>query len=271
MEEKNSIDTAKKSSAKNFLLMTLLVMVLLGVAIYANKWKGNCRVAEVVVEGNRIIPARTILASAKVPSNNLLFDLDLYAIEQRVMKNEFVKSAAVHRDIPNRVRISIEERIPVAAMVLDRLYYLDAAGYVLPPARSQFIFDLPVLTGTLPTNECVAGKQTKNRNALDALYILSVAKEIDEDMHRNISEIRIDGNQDFVFYTSEFGIPVILGREHVGTKLVKFDSFWKSVVARNGAHGLQYIDLRFEDQVVARYSVLSGAKNLLPSHVDKEL
>lgn len=272
MTEELEIRQQKKPTAKkHFLLMALLVLALVGAAVYANMWKENRRVSEVVIEGNKIIPAKDILAIAKVPAGSILFKLDLFAIEQRVLKNEFVKSVAVHRDIPNRVRISIEERIPVAAIVVDKLYYLDADGYVLPPVRSQSIFDLPVLNGSLPKSELMPGKQTKNKNVLDALHVLSVAMEIDREMYRNISEIRIDGEKDFIFYTTEFGIPVILGREQFGLKLVKFDAFWKTMVARNGARELQYVDLRFEEQVVVRYSVLSGAKNLLASHVDKEL
>jgi cell division protein FtsQ len=244
---------------------------VLSVAVYANMWKENRRVAEVVVEGNRIIPAKDILTLAKVPANSLLFDLDLYEIEQRVVKNEFVKSAAVHRDIPNRVRITVEERVPVAAMTMnDRLYYLDAEGNVLPPARSQFIFDLPVLTGSLPAAEFVAGKPTKNREALEALYILSVAKEVDEDLYGNISEIRLASGTDCMMYTSDAGIPVIIGRDNIGAKLVKFDAFWRSIVARQGADALQYIDLRFDDQVVVS-SILSGAKNLGLTAPEKRL
>lgn len=250
----NTTDQPKKINAKkHFLLMILLGGVLLGVAIYANIWKENRRATEVVVEGNRVLAAKDILTLAAVPGNSLMFDLDLYAIEQRVGKNPYVKSVAVHRDIPNRVRISIEERIPVAAVVMDRLYYLDAEGYVLPPARSQSIFDLPVLTG-LPPGEFVSGVRTKNRDALDALSILSVAQEIDDELYRNISEVHFDENTDPVLYTAEFGIPVVLGREQIGINLVKFDSFWKSVVAKNGAQQLQYIDLRFEDQVVVRWN-----------------
>jgi cell division protein FtsQ len=257
--EHNTPETIKKASAKkHFLLMALLVIVVVVVAVYANMWKENRGVGEVVVEGNKIISTKDILAIAKVPSGAMMFELDLFAIEQRVMKNEFVKSVAVHRDVPNRVRISIEERVPVAAMVMDKLQYLDAEGYVLPPARSLFIFDLPVLSGSLPKDELLAGKQTKNKNVLDALYMLSVAKEVDEEMYRNISEIRIDGGKDLMFYTAEFGIPVIVGRGSIGTKMVKFDGFWREVVARNGAHDLQYIDLRYDEQVVVRWSREQG-------------
>ncbi len=243
----------KTNAKKHFLLMILLGAVLLGLAIYANVWKENRRATEVVVEGNRILAAKDILVLAVVPGNSLMFELDLFAIERRVSKNPYIKSVAVHRDIPNRVRISIEERVPVAAFVLDRLYYLDADGYVLPPARSQSIFDLPVLTG-LPSGGFVSGARTKNRDALDALSILSVAQAIDGELYRNISEIHFEENKDAVFYTAEFGIPVVLGREQVGINLVKFDAFWKSVVAKNGAQQLQYIDLRFEDQVVVRWN-----------------
>ncbi len=244
----------RPSAKKHFVLMALLVVVVVSIAMYANTWKETRLVSEVVVEGNRIIPDKDILASAKVPNGTPLFALDLFAIEQRVAKNQFVKSVAVHRDIPHRVRISIEERIPVAAMVLDKVYYLDADGYVLPPARSQFIFDLPVLSGSLSHSELLPGQQTSSKNVLEALSLLAIAREVDEEMYRNISEIRIDGNKDLMFYTAELGVPVIVGRGNFGTKMVTFDSFWREVVARNGAYELQYIDLRYDEQVVVRWS-----------------
>ena len=49
-------------------------------------------------------------------------------------------------------------------------------------------------------------------------------------------------------------MPVLFGQGNVPEKLVKFDSFWKDYVARDGVQDLQYVDLRFEDQVVARWN-----------------
>jgi cell division septal protein FtsQ len=254
-EDTITVKMPARSAAKiSFLLMALLLVVLAGIAVYANVWKGSRRVVEVTVEGNRIVAAKDILALAKVPANNLMFDLDLYAIEQRILKNEYVKSAAVYRDIPNRIRITIEERVPVVAIVLERLCYLDDEGVILPPARSQFIFDLPLLTGMMTESELTYGKPTTNKNVLQGLEILSVAKAVDKEMYRNISEICLEANKGFVFYTAEFGVPVVLGRGDIGTKLVKFEGFWKSVVSRNSPEDLQYIDLRFNDQVVVQWS-----------------
>jgi cell division septal protein FtsQ len=120
------------------------------------------------------------------------------------------------------------------------------------------VFDLPVLTGVLDGREFSPGKPIRNKDVLEALRVLSLARQVDDDVFRNISEICVASGKDFVFYTAEFGVPVILGREEIGIQLVKFESFWKSVVARQGADRLQYIDLRFEDQVVVRWNHNDG-------------
>lgn len=246
--------TPKHSPAKrNFILMTMLMCVVVGVSLYANRWKDDRRIAETVVEGNAIVDTRDILALARVPVNAPLFSIDLFAIEQRVMKNPFIKSVSVRRDVPNRVRIKVEERTPVAVLPADRVYYVDAEGVILPPARSQAIFDVPVLAGIVPADELVAGKRSTRKTLHDALYFLSLAQEIDENLYRNISEIRLTVAGDFMFFTAEFGVPVLVGKEQFGPRLVKFDGFWASVVARNGAARLQQVDLRFEEQIVVRW------------------
>lgn len=244
----------KRSGKMNFLLMVALVLTLLGLAMYANSWKNNRRVATVVVEGNRIVSSREIVALADVPLRELIFEIDLYAIEQRVLRHPYVKSAAVHRDLPDRIRITIEERKPVAVLAQGTLYYLDAEGYVLPSTRAEAVFDLPVLSVALPQKDCVPGRQSTNPIVREALALLSVARAVDDEVYRNISEINLDGASGFVFYTAEFGIPVLLGRERIGVKLVTFGEFWKKIVARRGANALESIDLRFEDQVVVRWN-----------------
>jgi cell division protein FtsQ len=255
MDETNdNIQAVTPSGKKHFLLLIALAAALLGLALYANAWKDNRRVAKVVVEGNRIVPSREIIELADVPLDELMFAIDLYVIEQRILKQPYVKSAAVHRDLPDRIRITIEEREPVAVLAQGTLNYLDAEGYVLPAMRTEAAFDLPVLSVSLTPRECVVGRQTTNSTVREALQILTLARAVDEALYRNISEINADGAHGFVFYTAEYGIPVYLGRERIGAKLVTFSEFWKQIVARQGAHALEVIDLRFEDQVVVRWN-----------------
>jgi hypothetical protein len=90
---------------------------------------------------------------------------------------------------------------------------------------------------------------------LDALHVLAVARAIDEHLHANISEVKLNGGAGMMIYTSDAAVPVILGRTNIGAQLVKLAAFWKEVVARHGADNMQYIDLRFEEQVVVRQVV----------------
>jgi len=246
-------EQAHSRGGVHWLIFIMLALGALGAVVWANIWKGDLKVKEVRVEGNRIVHADDILAAAAIQKNEKLFAVDLFAAERRVCRNQFLKSVTITRDVPGRITISLVERVPVAAIVLEKMMYIDDEGYVLPPVRSEYIFDIPVLTGTLPQDELIPGRRISSYAMREALSVLTLAQQIDEQLYRKISEVHAGGKDDLVFYTAEAGVPVIVGHEDIGIKLVKFDSFWRQMVDRRGAQELKYIDLRFQDQVVVKW------------------
>ena len=235
------------------LLLAGLVAGLAGAAIWANLWKGDLRVAEVVVRGNGIVLAREILALAAIPKESRLFAVDLFAARQRIEKNAFIRSASVTRDVPDRITIDVEERVPVAALAGERLLYLDAEGFLLPHILSTQIFDIPVLTGDVHRSELVPGRRAPFPDLRDALALLSAARRFEDALYRRISEVHIGSDGEMTLYTAEAGVPVLFGRGEMAEKLAKFDAFWHAFVEHRGASALESIDLRFEDQVVVRW------------------
>ena len=236
------------------LVMVLLLIATVGVTLGANMWTRDFTVKEVRAEGNRIVSSSDIISLAAIPKNQKLFEVDLNQARKRVQSNQFIKTVAVNRDVPDRISITVEERVPVAAIACDRILYLDAEGVVLPPARSEFIFDLPVITGALPAAECVPGKRVASDALHEALQIAVTAQKVNDDFYRLISEVHIDAGGSIELYTSESGVPVLFGRGDVAAKMVKLEAFWKEFVSQRGAGELKYIDLRFEDQVVVRWN-----------------
>jgi cell division protein FtsQ len=226
---------------------------MIGAAVLANMWKGGLRVASVTVEGNSIVSENDILGLAGVNIESILFDIDLFAVRKRIEQNPFIRTASVNREVPNRIAIEVEERVPIAAVVLDKIFYFDADGYVLPPTRSENIFDLPVLTGSLQRSELVPGRRYTTTNVQDALTILRMAQQVGDQLYRRISEVHVEADKDIVLHTAEFGVPVIFGRGDTAAKLVKFDTFWNEFVLHHGAHELRVVDLRYRDQVVVRW------------------
>jgi cell division protein FtsQ len=235
-------------------VMLLLVVVTVGACLGANMWTRDFTVKEVRAEGNRIVSSSEILSLAAIPKNQKLFEVDLNQARKRVQANQFVRAVAVNRDVPDRISITVEERFPVAALATDKILYIDAEGVILPPARSEYIFDLPVITGALPLAECVPGKRVASDVLREALQIAITAQKVDDDFYRLISEIHIDPGASIELFTSESGVPVLFGRGDVAAKMVKLEAFWKEFVSQRGAGELKYIDLRFEDQVVVRWN-----------------
>ena len=57
-----------------------------------------------------------------------------------------------------------------------------------------------------------------------------------------------------MLYTAEGGVPVLFGRGNSASKLVRLEAFWNTIVRERGTASLQYIDLRFNDQIVVRWN-----------------
>lgn len=242
-----------RRSRLKVLLMVLLVAAVAGAVYWANTWKGGRRVEYVRVRGNVIVPEKEILTLAGVHKGGRLFDVDLFVVRERVRGNAFIRSASVNRDVHGGVTITVVEREPVAAVVADRVHYLDTEGMVLPHVRSENLLDLPVITGPLMQSELIPGRKIKNGAVREALTVLDVAREVNPDLYHRLSEVHVDRNQDMMLYTAEHGVPVHLGRANPGVQLVLLDAFWNQIVARRDVRELHYIDLRFDDQVVARW------------------
>ncbi|MCC6396728.1 MAG: FtsQ-type POTRA domain-containing protein [Bacteroidetes bacterium] len=235
------------------LLLMTLVVVSGAIAIGASVWKGDLAVHKVMTEGNNIVATESLVRLAAVPRNLPLGELDLAAIRKRVLQNPYIKEASVHRDFPDRVLIRVEERVPVASLVSQKLLYVDEEGVILPGVQSEFVFDLPVITGAQRVQECRAGKRITHPTLLEALHVVLAADRMGGTLRRRISEVHLQGNGELLLYTAEYGIPVHFGRGSIVDKLILLESFWTTVVSGQGGRALRAVDVRFADQVVARW------------------
>lgn len=236
------------------ILMSVLLLGLVVVALKANVWKYELPVSGVRVGGNAIVGTTEILRLAAIPKGEKLFTIDLGAVRGRIKKNPYLRQVSVNRQGPEGISIEVIERQPVAILIAEQMLYLDEDGMVLPPARSERLFDLPVITGAFPASECVPGRIVTSDGLRDAIRLLKNSREIGDDLFRQISEVRILAGGDLMLHTAEGGVPVLVGRENFGARLVKFEGFWREIINRRGPQRLQQVDLRFEDQVVVRWN-----------------
>jgi cell division septal protein FtsQ len=242
----------KRSRKFAFGLILLLAAGALTVVL-ANFWKSKLVVEHVIVSGNSLVDSDEILAAAHVPPGIRMVDLDLLAVEGRVAAHPYIERVTVERNLPSTVRIQVYERQPLAILSGGDLRYVDKEGVILPNSLSRDLFDLPIITG-LPTSLVAKpGTVIHNVDLAEALEILETSKLVSKELYHLVSEVRTRNGGDIVLYTTDGGVPVIYGKGGAPRKLVTLETFWSTVVAERGPQALQYVDLRFDDQVVVRW------------------
>ena len=232
----------------------MLLLLTAGLVIAANLWKSDLKVKRVTIEGNRIVETAEILQLANIKRNVQLEEIDLTAVRRSILSHYFIKDATVERDLPATLKISVTERTPLAIVNSTEFLYLDEDGVVLPHSISKQLFDLPVLTGVPAGIALTPGTTIENSDVQQALAILDASKLVNKELYHLISEVHLRKGGDIVLYAAEWGVPIIFGRGEIASKLVRLDAFWNNIVRERGSEGLQYVDLRFDGQVVVRWS-----------------
>lgn len=231
-----------------------LLVLALGLVISANFWKSSLKVKRVTIEGNRIVETAEIMQLIKVPKSTQLQDIDLMAVRRDILSHHFIKDAVVERDLPATLKITIIERVPLAIINSSEILYLDEDGVVLPHSISKQLFDLPVLTGMPDGISLTPGTKINHADIQEALQILASSRLASRELYHLISEVRLRNGGDIVLYAAECGVPIIFGHGEIASKLVRLESFWDDVVRERGPENLQYVDLRFDDQLVVRWN-----------------
>ena len=232
----------------------VLLATLVGLIAFANVWKSSLKVAHVMLSGNRIVEANELFQLANVKHGSLIYDIDLKAIRKNLMSHYYIKDAIVERNLPSTIELTVEERNPIALVNRPDPVYLDEDGVILPHSISKALFDLPVLTGVRLGTNVSYGAVVQDSDAHEALEILMAARIVDSELYHLISEIQLREGHDIVMFTAEGGVPVIVGEGNIPDKLARLDAFWNDVIRQRGLQNLQYVDLRYDDQVVARWS-----------------
>ncbi|MBL0173733.1 MAG: cell division protein FtsQ/DivIB [Ignavibacteria bacterium] len=234
----------------------LVVVSIATLAVLADEWRKHAVKVDVQVTGTALLSVSEILALAAVPDTMTLADIDLMAVRQRIEKNPVVREALVRRNPPARLEIEIRERMPIALLLNLRAkdWLIDEDGFILPTVPDAAVQTVPVMTVGQGLGDALPGRQLRNPRVREALQVLRAARSLDPSFFNLFSEVAVDAGRDIVLYTLDAGVPVIFGRATDAERKFKaFRAYWENVAVQHALSELEYIDLRYSDQVVARW------------------
>jgi len=233
-------------------LLTILIIGLFGGLWFAaQSWSRHLEVSKVTIHGTNYIDQDEILHLIALEKGVLFEDIDLREIQERVKRHPYVRSVTVNRDFPSMIRVTVRERKPEAVLLGSRMALIDDENIVLPMRYGETVRDAAVVSGSFAIPQ--TGDTLQNDGVNLALQVFRATKSADEMLHHLFSEMHVLDDSGVVAYTTDGGVPVILGRDITAKKLIGFREFWLQEVVPVGADQIVSIDLRFDGQIVTRW------------------
>ena len=175
-----------------------------------------------------------------------IFDIDIASMSLQI-KNDYpvIKDVTVRRILPNKIRIDIVPRIPVAKLKLNENYPIDKEGMILSPGmRSE---DIPVITGFSMWLRPKTGEVIKNQRIEKALELIRALNKSSLTLNYKVAAIDASNNRNLSFYLDN-GMEVKIGGEDF---LKRIENLKKNLSnPKLDKSNIKYIDLRFKDIVI---------------------
>ncbi len=207
------------------------------------------QVTRIQVNGCQQLDPQTVIQQAEIPSGVNILSLDLDGVRNRLTQHPWIAAAAISREIPDRIRIEIEERKPVALVKGHQFYLADQQGACFARAAPSEHAGLPIITGLDPGtlgSDCNLPREFTA--LLENLYRETQLKL----PWRLISEIKWNRNAGLSFFTARGGIQVDLGSEDYGIRIAKLEKVLR-YLEKKGLHDqLRGIDLSHGNRVFVR-------------------
>lgn len=179
-----------------------------------------------------------------------LASIDLGRIEKALEKDVWVKNAELYFDNNNFLKVSVEEREPIARLftTTGSTFYIDSSCMMLP-LSDKFSARLPVFTGFTSDAKILSQKDS---SLLSSVKNISIKILADTFLMAMIDQIDIDANRSFELVPKLGKQRIVFGdATDADTKFTKLKLFYKDVITQSGWNRYSVINLQYKNQVVA--------------------
>jgi cell division protein FtsQ len=214
---------------------------------------------QIELNGNRIVSREAVLQQFIHDRNRSVLRVPLDARRSQLEQIPWVESASVQRILPNRLRIELTERTPVAfARNGNELALIDAHGVILDRPRGEDLH-FPIVTGVsedLPRDQREKRMQTYEEFMKDVDLVRGGSSDhVSEVDLSNPKDLRVvmtglANASDAQAVTIHFGTGEFTGKYKM---LVDNFSQWQANAGR-----VQSIDLQYSRQVVVNPDASAG-------------
>ena len=253
----------KAANRIKWALLAVFVLTILGVgaaSLYSyteHSWRFRIASSDdIEITGNHNVTHAQIMEVMGGDIGRNIFFIPLGQRKAQLEQIPWVESAAVMRFIPNRLKVEIQERTPVAfARIGSRIALIDAGGVVMD-LSSKRKYSFPVIVGMN------SGEPLSTRSARMKIYN-ELVRELDSTgahYSQDVSEVDLSDPEDVKVVANDTQGAVLI---HLGSS--NFLDRYKVYVAhvqewRQQFDKLESVDLRYDRQIIVNPDLRGVAK-----------
>ncbi|MGO9517878.1 MAG: cell division protein FtsQ/DivIB [Candidatus Korobacteraceae bacterium] len=211
----------------------------------------------ITISGTRSVSRSQVLEVMASDIDRNVFYVPLEARKKQLEQIPWIQSASVMRLLPNRLKVVVKERVPVAFVAINsHIQLIDGNGVIMePPANSQAGYSFPVIVGMTDADPL------SMRAARMKIY-MQLMKDLDAGgahYSRDLSDVDLSDPDDVKATVTDPQGAVLV---HLGSSnfLERFKIYVAHVQEwRTQFQKLHSVDLRYEHQVIVNPDALPTA------------
>jgi cell division septal protein FtsQ len=186
-----------------------------------------------------------------------LVQLSLADATARVQRNPWIASVEVTKELPDRLRVKIAERKPVALLLAGKdLAFADAEGRPIAPVATPAELEAARKAGLL----VVSFTRESSGGIAPIAPALAAAAElgrVEPNWAGHLTQIEVLGEGEFRLRTEALPFPLLVNGGEIGPKVRRLVTLLPELTARYPR--IQAVDLRFSRRIVVQPDISSPA------------
>lgn len=251
-------------SKLKFAVIAVTILGIVGVAFAAlyryseRSWRFRIESSDdIEIDGTHNVTHAQVMEVLGGDIGRNIFFIPLSERRAQLEKIPWVESASVMRFVPNRLKVEIHERTPVAfARIGPRILLTDGGGTLMELPGGKHKYSFPVIVGMNP------GEPLSTREARMKIYNDLVRQLDAEGGHysQDLSEVDLSDPEDVKVLANDPNGAVLV---HLGSSdyLRRYRTYVTHVQGwRQQFEKLDSVDLRYDNQIIVNPDNPSGAK-----------
>jgi cell division septal protein FtsQ len=195
----------------------------------------------------RVSPDQVRQALSPFQGRNLV-RLSLAEAAARVRSNPWIASVEIAKELPDRLRVRIAERKPIALLLAGRdLVYADADGRAIAPVATPAELEAARKAGLL----VVSFTRAPYPNGMAAaLKVAAELGRVEPNWAAKLAQIEVLGEEDFRLRTDALPFPLVVKDGEVGPKVQRLVTLLPELSRRYPK--IEAVDLRFSRRIVVQ-------------------